>query len=814
MAKRNLQWKKTVTVSLAAAMVLANGSWGNMTVSAEEETTLADLQELTAPELQTEEGSAAYARLKIGDWLDYGDYELERTDVPGTAYFFYITTKDEQENVINDTKLAYCIQSYFLTPLPGDHSDEMTDHITQVGDGKTLNRILYYGYDGPAYDQAEFEEFLKQENAEYFETVYANLEEHEQEEVSYVLTHCAASYAYFTDATSFEEYLNLQFEIKYGETWEKEYGYFKKQELEKAGIEDGDMDLLGATYGMNETGIALAKAWYDVLSVKQDPGLEVICEDDVYTFYGNEKNEELAMKFAVPEDFVCTVLRGDGSESQTAGGETVTVYPGEQFVFAFVGEQVSAEEGGITELTVDVTGALNGAEDEVWNLVLLETNKGNTESVTKRQQDIAGISMIDAGKTELSFEIELEKGAVTLTLADEEGQPVAGAVFGVYYDETCEQPVSQEDEPVQITTDENGETYLEFVLNETLLEQDGQLYLKQLETPTGYTEEENVYVIGAGEKAEIINGRETVSVGGSVDWNVPDETLIPEELTVSLLQNGEVIDTQTISAEDDWTYEWDGLLKYSKDEAGNTEEALYEIAAEPIEGFELEMDGYDLKSTITGTVGMEGQMTWEDEGDTDQLRPEAITVELYRDGEDESIASVQISEENDWKYQFEDLEQYSEDGLEAYSYYIGITAPEGYEVTLEDGQIVAVHEVIETEPETETELVTEAATETELVTEAATETALVTEAATENELVTEAVTETELVTEEATETELVTEEATENELATEAETETAEASDTSTDTEEKSSIAIPIGIGLIILLILFLFERARRKASK
>ena len=45
-----------------------------------------------------------------------------------------------------------------------------------------------------------------------------------------------------------------------------------------------------------------------------------------------------------------------------------------------------------------MTGALTGAEEEVWNLVLLETNKGNTESVTKRQQDIAGISMIDAYK--------------------------------------------------------------------------------------------------------------------------------------------------------------------------------------------------------------------------------------------------------------------------------------------------------------------------------------------------------------------------------------------------------------------------------
>ena len=315
-----------------------------------------------------------------------------------------------------------------------------------------------------------------------------------------------------------------------------------------------------------------------------------------------------------------------------------------------------------------------------------------------------------------------------------------------------------------------------------------------------------------------------------MDWNVPDDSMIPDEITVSLKQNGEVVDTQTVTAKDDWTYEWEGLLKYVKDEEGNTEEVLYEVEAEQPDGFETVVDGYDVQNIIVGTVGMEGQVTWEDEGNTDQLRPEAITAELYREGDDESVGSVQISAENDWKYQFEDLAQYSEDGLEAYSYYVGITAPEGYEVMLEDGQIVACHEVIqteaETETETETEVVTEAVTETEteVVTEVETETEteVVTEAVTEaeTEVVAEAITETEteVITEveTETETEVVTETVTETETeaVTEAETEAAETEDAGDSAKEEKSIVVPVGIGLIILLIIFLFERARRKANK
>lgn len=765
MYKKMRNGKKTAVMSLAAALLLTTVTGGRQVSAAEK--TLADLHELTAPKRETEAGSAVSASLKIGDWLDYGDYELERSDIPGTAYFFYITTKDEQGNVINDETLAYCIESYFLTPLPGDHSDEMTDHITLLGDGTTLNKILYYGYSGPAYERTEFETFLQKENAEYYETVYANLEEHEKEEVSYILTHTAASYAYFTEATSFETYLNLQFEIKYGEKWEKEYGYFREQELKKAGIAE-DMDLLGATYGMNSEGIELTRAWYELLSGKQDPVLDVISEGGFFTFYGNANNEELSLEFAVPENFFCIIEEADNGQIQAEAGEMVTVYPDDQFSFVYTGEQFATEQGAISEEEA-VSAALNGAEEEVWSLVLLETSKGNTESVTKRQQDITGLSRIDAGKNALDFVIALQKGTIALTLSDEETHPIQGAVFDVFYDEACESPVCQNGEAVQLITDETGEVYLEFIVNEEMLDNDSRLYIKEAQTPTGYEEERSVYSVAVDECLELINERETTAVSGTVNWNVPDDALIPEAIQISLLQNDEVIDTKAVTEAEDWAYTWENLIKYTSDEDGNVQEAIYELQVDPVEGFDTTITGFDIENIVTGLLDVEGEIVWEDEGDKDQLRPDTVTVELLCDGE--AVDNLEISEAEDWNYQFTDLEQYSEDGSEEYKYSTALIAPDGYEITVKNGKIIAVHEVV---PETETEQVTEmeAMTETEQITE------------------TEAVTETE----------------------SETETDKAAVSDDTGAAEEQSSVLPGVLFVCVILLLLYaLFMRIRKK---
>lgn len=689
MRRKRLRWKRAA-VALTAALAAQNGFlvFGGQAL-AQEETEQADLRELTAPQLQTEEGAASYARLRIGDWLDYGDYEIERTDIPGTDYFFYITTQAADETVIDDDQLAYCVQSYFLTPLPGDHTEDMTDQVSSIGGGKNLQKVIYYGYGGAGYEADEFVEFLAQADAGYCETVYSELSESEQAELCYVLTHGAASYAYFLDGTSLEEYMKLQFQLKYGESWEGELERFEAQELEKAGITDDDMDLFGATYGMNPTGIALTKGWYELLTSKEAPDLDITVEDGTYTFHGNERNSDLELTFTVPEGFFCTVYSDGRKAERITEGEKASVHPAESFAFTFSDEAVSTEKGGVSQLSREVEGTLSGTEKEAWNLVLLQTNKGTKETISKRQQDIAAVSMVDGGRTDLDFEIELRKGSVSIHLTDDEGQAVQGAEFGVYYDEECDRPVRRDGEAVQVTTDSQGEAYLEFAINQDLEENDGRLYLRELAAPTGYLGDQQVQCIEVDGNAELTNEQETISVNGAVSWRVPEGTALPEEISAVLKQDDKVLDTKTLTEEDDWSYEWSGLPKYHRGEDGSASEYDYRVEITPIEGYDTEIKGYDVVNTITGETSLEGQGVWHDHDDADGLRPESLVVNLYRNGE--QIDSAEISDTNDWRYSFEGLDQYSEDGSEEYAYTLDAEAPEGYTLDMEGDQIVGIH---------------------------------------------------------------------------------------------------------------------------
>lgn len=686
MGKQKRTWKKTAVYALMGAMVLQSSFLGAAdTAFAEEEIELQELQELTSPEFETGEASAATARLKIGDWLDYGDYGIERTDIPGTTYLFYITTKDENEEVINDQTLAYCIQSYFLTPLPGDHTIDMTDHILTVNGGQTVHKALYYGYAGAGYDAEEFDAFLQKADPAYYNDVYVYLADHEKEELAYILTHAAASYAYYTDGTDFERFLELQFEIRYGEDWEENLGYFIRADAAKAEAAAGDLNLFGSTYGMNDTGIRLAKAWYDLLAAKKAPELSVTAEENVYTFNGNEKNEELSLSFTVPDGWECTVTGADGTQG-AAAGETVTVYPAESFLFEYVDAAVSVEQGQLEHASAVVDGTLTGAENEIWSLVVLETNKGTNATVSKRQQDIATVSRIDAGKAELDFAVEAQVNAVELSVTDHAGNGIPNAVFGVYYDEACTMPVELDGAPLELTADVAGKAYFEYVVNDQIAENGGGLYVKQTGTITGYLVDESVYDTKDMQAIAVQNILEGTGLAGSVSFKVPEGTELPKSVTVKLMQNGKELDVQTVGEAENWGYEWNELPKYDVETASEYE---YSVEAEPVEGYETTVNGTDIVNTIAGTTDLEGQVVWYDGDDADGLRPESITVELSRGGE--VVDRVEASAENDWQYQFNGLDLYSEDGKEVYEYSIGIQNPEEYVITVEEGQITAAH---------------------------------------------------------------------------------------------------------------------------
>ncbi len=588
MGDGRLQWKRAGMAALAA-LVFSGGFFGMSGYGKAQETGAPqDLLELTAQELQTEKSDASYAHLKIGDWLDYGDYGIERKDIPGTDYLFSITTKDENGSVINDGQLAYCVQSYFLTPLPGEHSQDMTDNVSAVGGSQDLLKVIYYGYGGAGYSKEAFEAFLKEQYPEYFADIYTALSAAEQEELSYILTHGAASYAYFTDGTPLAEYLQLQFELRFGDDWKKPYENFVEEELSAANIEDGDLNLMGATYGMNPEGIAMSKDWYEILTEKEMPELRMAQEGDVYTFLGNTENPELSLTLTIPEDFAGTVTRRDGTSRQADEKEEVTLLPEEQISFVYTGEAAAAEKGALSGLETVVEGSLTGTEKEAWNLVVLQTSKGTAETISKRQQDIAAVSLTDAGRTKLDIAVMPEVGTLTVEIKDEEGYPVSGAAVGVYYDEACSDPVCQDGQEVVLTTDEEGEAYLEFAQNEKIRENEDGLYLKELSAPTGKVPDDQVYRAGADETVSIINAQETTSVSGTVGLELPDGAELPEELTVELLQDGTVIDSMTITEADGWQYGWDGLPKYTVGEDGDVTEAVYETCVTAPEGYVAE----------------------------------------------------------------------------------------------------------------------------------------------------------------------------------------------------------------------------------
>ena len=124
----------------------------------------------------------------------------------------------------------------------------------------------------------------------------------------------------------------------------------------------------------------------------------------------------------------------------------------------------------------------------------------------------------------------------------------------------------------------------------------------------------------------VTNTYRVTSVSGTKTWRVPEGTDLPESITVILNRNDEPVARKKVTAADDWSYEFTNLPMYDDDGAAYT----YEVDEEPVEGYNKEVDGYDLINIITGTTSVSGTKTWRVPEGTEL--PESITVILNRDG--------------------------------------------------------------------------------------------------------------------------------------------------------------------------------------
>ena len=180
---------------------------------------------------------------------------------------------------------------------------------------------------------------------------------------------------------------------------------------------------------------------------------------------------------------------------------------------------------------------------------------------------------------------------------------------------------------------------------------------------------------------------ETVSIQGTKTWEDGDnqDGLRPAQITVKLLADGvETGQTTTVTAANNWTYEFSNL---PKNKAGQA--ITYSVAEEAVQGYTSTVNGYDISNSHTPeTVSVQGTKTWEDGDNQDGLRPAQITVKLLADGV-ETGQTTTATAANNWTYEFSNLPKNK--AGKAITYSVAEEAVAGYTSTLNGYNLTNSH---------------------------------------------------------------------------------------------------------------------------
>lgn len=171
-----------------------------------------------------------------------------------------------------------------------------------------------------------------------------------------------------------------------------------------------------------------------------------------------------------------------------------------------------------------------------------------------------------------------------------------------------------------------------------------------------------------------------VNVWKNWDDGNNQDNLRPASITVTLYADGvSTGKTLTLNAAGHWYGSFSGLDKF-KD--GKT--IAYTVKETAVAGYEPGTVSGSMEEGFTITNKRDVEKTqisvtkvWEDSNDQDGLRPESVTVTLYRDGV-ATDKSVELSEANNWTYTWKELDVHHSQGTD-YVYSVVETVPDGYE---------------------------------------------------------------------------------------------------------------------------------------
>lgn len=142
---------------------------------------------------------------------------------------------------------------------------------------------------------------------------------------------------------------------------------------------------------------------------------------------------------------------------------------------------------------------------------------------------------------------------------------------------------------------------------------------------------------------------------------------------MTLLADNESIQTATLNADMDWTFEFTDLPVY-RDGGIEIEYSIREAIVP--EGYTATVDGFEITNSHTPELFIiPVTKVWDDMDNNDGMRPDEITVQLFGDGVETRTAT--LTADNDWTYEFTDLPVYNQ-GEEIIYTVVEVTVPDGY----------------------------------------------------------------------------------------------------------------------------------------
>lgn len=246
----------------------------------------------------------------------------------------------------------------------------------------------------------------------------------------------------------------------------------------------------------------------------------------------------------------------------------------------------------------------------------------------------------------------------------------------LYADETAQ------GDPIELNED-NGWKYTWSNLEKKSGSNDIEYTVDEVSVPAGYTKT----VIANEGKTEytITNTHTTETTEATVRkvWNDSNDQdgKRPDSLNVNLMNGNTVVDTVTLTADNNWTATVQNLPK----KANGTDIVYSWSEGNMPEGYSLTDTAKDgTVTTLTNSYSTEEtsvsvRKVWTDSDNQDGIRPESITVSLLADGRDTGI-TVTLNAENNWTQTVTDLDEKANGKVIEYTW-AEENVPEGYELT-------------------------------------------------------------------------------------------------------------------------------------